>query len=631
MEVLFLKTAGKAHHEHSGTKNQQADGKVEAHGAVHHEKSHEGSKPGKKWSAEPGRVYLVISVVIMAVLLGVIFYLLPHNAVSSGNSNESSFSGTKAKVEFYVMSQCPYGTQVEDAIYPVLQKIGGAVDFQLNFIVRETSPGVFESLHGAKEVAGDIAQLCVNSYYPAKLMDFVVCQNKDAANVDTNWESCGKSLGVDTAKISTCMNSDEGKNLLRTSMQRANARQAQGSPTIYVNDVSYSGGRQSADFQRAICQTVDSPECANMPPCAQDSDCTAQPAKEGSCVNAGQQNAKCDYRDPVKVNYIILNDDTCTTCDTTNLVKATQQLFLGAAPKLVDVKSAEGKVLIQKYAITVVPALIFDSSITQTSSWAKSGAQLQAYFDSLSDGKYKLKDEASGATYFVDENARKKAAEAQAKLAQEKLSALNAVKDDNKPQIDFFVMSYCPYGNQAEEGIAPVYDLLKGKAVFNPHYVIYANYGGGGADYCIANGQLCSMHGIQELNQDTREICVNKYFGIDSWFKFTLAMNKGCSAQNADSCWENVAKGLGLDVTKIKTCQDKEGEALLKADQVLGDKLGVQGSPSIFIEGTDYNGGRTPEAYKEALCAGFTKQPSECATKLAGADTAAAAPAGGCG
>jgi predicted DsbA family dithiol-disulfide isomerase len=635
VEVLFLKTAKKTHVH--GADRAQGERKVhEEHGSrSHHEQAHGEKRPAKK--LDSGRLYLVISIVVMVALLGIIIYLLPKSnpekigASLSGAPNQG-YTGTKAKVEFYVMSQCPYGTQVEEAIYPVLQKLGNAVDFQLNFIAKEASPGVFQSLHGAKEVQGDIAQLCVNSYYPAKLMDFIICQNKDVSNLDKNWESCGKSLGMDTAKISSCLNSDEGKNLLRTSISRSNARQAQGSPTIYFNDVKYAGGRQSIDFQRAICQTVKSPECENIPACSQDTDCAAQPAKEGYCTNPGQQTAKCEYKDPVKVNYVILNDDKCTDCDTTNLVQATQQLFLGASPRLVDVKSAEGKALVQKYSVSIVPAFIFDSGITQTSSWKKSGAQLQNYFDTLSDGKYKLKDTATGATYFIDENARTAYLAEQAKLNKEKADALGVVTGDNKPQIDFFVMSYCPYGNQAEEGIAPAYNLLKGKAIFNPRYVIYANYGGGGPDYCLGSGKYCSMHGIQELNQDVREICVNKYFGVDSWFKFALAMNKNCTSQNADSCWENVAKGLGLDTAKIKSCQGSEAEALLKAEQALGDKLSVQGSPTVFVDGAPYAGGRNPDDFKTAICSAFATQPSECSTKLAGPSAgAAAAPAGGCG
>jgi hypothetical protein len=323
------------------------------------------------------------------------------------------------------------------------------------------------------------------------------------------------------------------------------------------------------------------------------------------------------------VDYIILNDKKCTTCDTTRIVQVSQQLFLGAKPKLVDVSSEEGKALVAQYNITVVPAYIFDKAVTQTKTWINT-PDLGTAFEKVGES-YKLLDEVTGATYFVSENARKAY-----------YDAIGVKLGDNKPQIDFFVMSYCPYGNQAEEGIAPVYNLLKDKAIFNPRYVIYSNYQGGTADYCIDNGNLCSMHGIQEVHQDVRELCVNKYMGIGKWFDFALAMNKNCTSQNADSCWEAVATKLGLDVAKIKTCEANEAVALLTAEQKLGNTLKVSGSPTIFIDGSSYSGGRTPEEFKTALCAAFDTKPAECNTALQGpaataATGAAATPAAGCG
>ncbi len=559
----------------------------------------------------PGRWYPVVSAVLLILLAGLVVYLLVRPTDAGG------FKGDKVTVEFYVMSQCPYGTQVEDAFFPVLEKMGDGVDFQLNYIVKETAPGVFQSLHGEKEVKGNLVQLCAKSYAPDKYLKFIQCQNKDAANVDTNWESCGKETGIDTAKLKSCLESDEGKDLLRTSMQRTMQRGATGSPTMYFADVLYSGARDAVSFQREICKSSEHPACDEIPACASDADCTEHADKEGFCLNPGQANAACEYRDPVEFGYIILNDDACTTCDPSRIVQVNQQLFLGAKPRLVDVKTEEGKALVEKYKLTVVPVYIYEPAITTTTSW-QSIPDLGTAFEKLSDGSYKLLDDVTGANYFVSEDARKAHYE-----------AIGVVLGDNKPQIDFFIMSYCPYGNQAEIGIEPVYRLLKDKAIFNPRYVIYENYGGGGPNYCLDSGKLCSMHGIQELNQNIREACAAKYFGMDAWFDFALAMNDKCTSANADSCWEAVATELKLDVTKIKTCEKDEGLALMRADKELGDKLGVSGSPTVFIDGQAYNGGRTPEAYKTGLCAAFTTQPVECKTVLAGDATAAPA-AGSC-
>ena len=88
---------------------------------------------------------------------------------------ESKYTGEKVKLDFYVMSQCPYGTQVEDVIYPVLDKLGDSVEFSLNFISTDLGDGNFKSLHGEPETKGNIVQLCAIKYNPTTYMDLVVC------------------------------------------------------------------------------------------------------------------------------------------------------------------------------------------------------------------------------------------------------------------------------------------------------------------------------------------------------------------------------------------------------------------------------------------------------------------------
>ena len=76
----------------------------------------------------------------------------------------------------------------------------------------------------------------------------------------------------------------------------------------------------------------------------------------------------------------------------------------------------------------------------------------------------------------------------------------------------------------------PVVELLKDKADIQLHYVIYENYQGGGSKYCLdKDNKYCSMHGIQELNQDVRELCVQKYQGDKLW-NFVKEINAKCTS-----------------------------------------------------------------------------------------------------
>lgn len=182
----------------------------------------------------------------------------------------------------------------------------------------------------------------------------------------------------------------------------------------------------------------------------------------------------------------------------------------------------------------------------------------------------------------------------------------------DKPEVKLFVMSFCPYGNLAEDIMKPVVDLLGSKINLSVHYIVSKG----------SDGKYLSLHGDQELNQNVREICVAKY-QPDKYWAFVEKINKDCTSQNADTCWENAAKSVGVDTAKIKQCQSSEKAALLDAEIQLTDSLGVSGSPQLFINGTEFQGNRTPEAYKTAICSAFNNAPSECQTTLSNESTAA--------
>lgn len=200
--------------------------------------------------------------------------------------------------------------------------------------------------------------------------------------------------------------------------------------------------------------------------------------------------------------------------------------------------------------------------------------------------------------------------------------------DREIPNVKFFVMSFCPFGNQAEEGLEPVFRLLGNKVEWEPHYVIYSDYASGYPEYCLdEENKYCSMHGIQELNQNIRELCVWKYYEHGVWWDFVLKVNDQCSSRNADTCWEPIAKEFGIDVEKIKTCQEQEAIDFLAEEVALNKDYGVRGSPTVFINDKRYRGGRSPEAYKQAICSGFITKPDECSQQLSSVGGAAG---GGC-
>jgi hypothetical protein len=63
--------------------------------------------------------------------------------------------------------------------------------------------------------------------------------------------------------------------------------------------------------------------------------------------------------------------------------------------------------------------------------------------------------------------------------------------------------------------------------------------------------------------------------------------------------------------------------AYLAAERELNVQLGVTGSPTVFINGASYDGGRAPEDFKTAICGAFSTAPSECSQSLGTAASSA--------
>lgn len=197
----------------------------------------------------------------------------------------------------------------------------------------------------------------------------------------------------------------------------------------------------------------------------------------------------------------------------------------------------------------------------------------------------------------------------------------------DKPEVKLFVMSFCPYGNQAEEIAKPVVDLLKDVVDIEVRYVIYENYGSGYPEYCLdKEKKYCSMHGINEFNQDIRELCVYRQ-QKDKFWDFVLGVNKDCSVSDVETCWKKVAQKTGINAAAVSACQKTNAAKFAEEEKQLNKKYEVSGSPTLVINGVQYTGPRTSEDYKKAICGAFNNPPEVCNQTLSSSTSAAS---GGC-
>jgi len=124
-------------------------------------------------------------------------------------------------------------------------------------------------------------------------------------------------------------------------------------------------------------------------------------------------------------------------------------------------------------------------------------------------------------------------------------------------------------------------------------------------------GKLSSMHGPKEVAGDKVQICAAKYFP-NKYMNLITCMNKNPRQipDNFDSC----AKTSGINATIVKKCSDgAEGTKLLKDSFAVSAKKRASGSPTIFIAGDKYRGGRSVRDFMTAICAKFkTGTPPAC-------------------
>lgn len=170
-------------------------------------------------------------------------------------------------VDLYVMAFCPYGTQAEAVMRPVVDLLGSKTGIRLRYIttVTGTTADSVSSLHGPTEAQEDLRQICIQKYYPAKLWDYITRFNEECFPQYRNseallscWKNASVKAGIDISKIEACASGQEGISLLKADETDSNKNRASGSPTLIINGVTYSGARTPEAYKQAICNSFES-------------------------------------------------------------------------------------------------------------------------------------------------------------------------------------------------------------------------------------------------------------------------------------------------------------------------------------------------------------------------------------
>lgn len=174
----------------------------------------------------------------------------------------------KAEVEIFVMSHCPYGTQIEKGIIPVLDALGDDVDFELKFCDY--------AMHGEKELNEELNQYCIQKEQNDKLIPYLKC-----FLADSDSDSCLSEVEIDMNMLDACISATDtefkvSENFVDKSTWKGNFPTfnifkddvdkygVSGSPTLVINGVNVQANRDSASLLAAICTGfIDEPEACS--------------------------------------------------------------------------------------------------------------------------------------------------------------------------------------------------------------------------------------------------------------------------------------------------------------------------------------------------------------------------------
>lgn len=194
------------------------------------------------------------------------------------------------------------------------------------------------------------------------------------------------------------------------------------------------------------------------------------------------------------------------------------------------------------------------------------------------------------------------------------------MQKSDRPTMEVFVMSYCPYGVQMEKAVIPVQQLLGNKTDISIKFVNYI------------------LHGAKETQENTRQYCINKTDPSKFWGYLECFAGNG----NSSVCMAN----MSIDEPAINSCMADAYAQFGITDSGTSFPIysaenslyGVRGSPTVVINGVVTSMTRSPEEVKKALCAAFNTPPAECSVVLSTTSASAgfgysagSGSSGGCG
>ena len=177
-----------------------------------------------------------------------------------------------------------------------------------------------------------------------------------------------------------------------------------------------------------------------------------------------------------------------------------------------------------------------------------------------------------------------------------------------KPEVEIFVMTYCPYGTQIQKGILPVLEVLGDNIDFKQKYVDYA------------------MQSKKELDENLLQYCLEK----ESQEKLVSYLECFLIDGESDACLQNTVSNLNtinscIEETdkEFKITENFENNVDFRGSfpsfnihQAEVMNYGISGSPALVINGVQVPAPRDPASLLNIICEAFEEKPEVCQAEL---------------
>ena len=198
----------------------------------------------------------------------------------------------------------------------------------------------------------------------------------------------------------------------------------------------------------------------------------------------------------------------------------------------------------------------------------------------------------------------------------EPVETVPEVPKKERPQVELYIFSYCPYGVSTLHSFAIVGKLFGNKAEMKVKF-------------------FSDMHGEHELQQNMIQECIQEVDSSKYWdyaIKFQESVYSKCARSRDVNCDKNesiaLMKEIGIDISKVMKCVEERGKELYNRDVNDANRYGLTGSPSLVINGVKViRFDRSPEGLKRLICSSFVNPPDECSQTLPSSSSEAT---GGC-